>query len=369
MAKIGRELLNQLTSEQVKGPFVTIMLNTHVAHQEVEKDQLKFKNFIKESKKRFEKRYASEDWAVIQKNADELLASQDFWRQSTKSVAVILTPKETFIHRLSIEVDDQYYVGDTPYILAIIKNAQFNYPYYLLTLNRDSMALYIMENKKLSKVSLPEDAPVTMEQALGEELSGGGSNFRSSSNSSGNASHGTSAKDEEMEIDRSNYYYAISNFLKKFLENQETAPLFLYGLPDNQSVFKKVAKGLNIQGAISIPTSPAQLSLAELEKNSIKIQEELRLKEVADYQKLIETKNYEQFSDIKQSAGLGRLEKFFIATANLIPGFGEDPDTEYDWRQELNSTSIETITNGGDVYILEQEDAPGEKPLLGILRY
>ncbi|HIZ54202.1 MAG TPA: hypothetical protein IAA20_09695 [Candidatus Enterococcus avicola] len=369
MAKIGRELLNQLTSEQVKGPFVTIMLNTHVAHQEVEKDQLKFKNFIKESKKRFEKRYPSEDWSVIQKNAEVLLASQDFWRQSTKSVAVILTPEETFVHRLSIEVDDQYYVGDTPYILAIIKNAQFNYPYYLLALNRDSFALYKMDNKKLSKINLPEDAPVTKEIALGDELTGGGANFRSSSNSSGDASHGTSAKDEEVEIDRRNYYYAVSNFLKTFLENEEPAPLFLYGLPDNQSVFKKVAKGLNVQGEISVTTSPAQLSVAELEKNVSRIQEELSRKEVAEYQKLIENKAYEQFSDIKQSASLGRIEKLFITTANLIPGFGEDPDTEYDWRQELNLTSIETISNGGDVYILEQTDAPGGKSLLGILRY
>lgn len=55
MTKIGKELLSQLTSETESGPFVTIMLNTHVAHQEVEKDQLKLKNFAKEAKKRFEK--------------------------------------------------------------------------------------------------------------------------------------------------------------------------------------------------------------------------------------------------------------------------------------------------------------------------
>lgn len=53
--KKDKELLSQLTSEGAKGPFVTIMLNTHVAHQDVEKDQIKFKNFAKEAKKRFEK--------------------------------------------------------------------------------------------------------------------------------------------------------------------------------------------------------------------------------------------------------------------------------------------------------------------------
>lgn len=66
MAKKEKELLSQLTSEGTKGPFVTIMLNTHVAHQDVEKDQIKFKNFAKEAKKRFEKKYSEHDWSPFQ---------------------------------------------------------------------------------------------------------------------------------------------------------------------------------------------------------------------------------------------------------------------------------------------------------------
>lgn len=50
MTKVGNEVLRQLTADLEKGPFVTIMLNTHVAHQDVEKDQIKFKNFAKEAK-------------------------------------------------------------------------------------------------------------------------------------------------------------------------------------------------------------------------------------------------------------------------------------------------------------------------------
>lgn len=369
MAKIGRELLQQLTSEQVKGPFVTIMLNTHVAHQEVEKEQLKFKNFIKEAKKRYEKRYPELDWSVIQKKADELLASADFWRSGSTSVAVILTPQETFIHRLSIEVDDQYYVGDTPYLLAIIKNAQFNYLYYLLALNRDSMNLYKMENNQLSAIDLPKDAPTTIEIALGEELSGGSANFRSSSNATGDASHGTNTKEEEVAIDWSNYYLAISNYLKAFLDVEERLPIYLYGLPENQTLFRKIAKSLEIDSEISVPNSSTQLSVKELEKNIVKIREELTVRETATYQRLIEGKYVDQLADIKQSAKTGRISHLFIATSNLIPGFGEDPDTEYDWRQELNQLAIDTIIHGGDVYVLNQADAPGERSLIASLRY
>ncbi|BDP93882.1 hypothetical protein EfmGK941_08870 [Enterococcus faecium] len=53
MAKKDKELLSQLTSEGAKGPFVTIMLNTHVAHQDVEKNQIQIQKFCERSKETF----------------------------------------------------------------------------------------------------------------------------------------------------------------------------------------------------------------------------------------------------------------------------------------------------------------------------
>lgn len=52
MANISKKLLTELTSEEATGPFITFMLNTHHAHQDVEKDQIMFKNFAKEAKRR-----------------------------------------------------------------------------------------------------------------------------------------------------------------------------------------------------------------------------------------------------------------------------------------------------------------------------
>ncbi|MBM7708341.1 hypothetical protein [Enterococcus lemanii] len=369
MAKIGRELLNRLASDQVKGPFVTVMLNTHVAHQEIEKDILKFKNFIKEAKKRYTKRYPDLDWNQIQTKADAILNSADFWRNTTKSIAIILTPEETLVHHLNIEVDDQYYVGDTPYLLAIIKNAQYNYDYYLLALNRDSMSLYKMENNRLNTVELPEEAPTTLKKALGEEITGGGANFRSSGNASGSGQHGTSDKEEEVAIDWANYYIAIGDFLRNFIEKEEKLPLYLFGLPENQAMFKKYAKNIVSTEGVGVPLSPTSLSVAELSRGAEIISIELAQKQISNYKKLIEAKYYDQLADIKQTASLGRISQLFIATSNLVPGFGENVDEEYDWRQELNTIAIDVINHGGEVSLLDQADAPGQKALIAILRY
>lgn len=373
MAKIGKDLLEQLTSEGAKGPFITFMLNTHVAHQDVEKDQLLLKNFAKEAKKRFEKKYADQDFAPFQEKIDTLLADQNFWRQGAKSIAIIMTSDKVYTERLSIEVDDQYYVSDYPYLLAIVKNAQFNYSYYLLALNRDSMKIYAVSNKTVKEVALPEGAPIDVPTALGEELTGGNLNYSSQGSRPGSkegvAYHGVNAKDEEVEIDWVNYYQAVDAFLKDDFENPEKLPVYLFALPENQTQFKKVAKNPYYSDAASVEASPAQLTVKDIELGTQRIAEQLAEKEVAANQKLMDKKFIDQLVDIKLAASEGKVSHFFIATSNLVDGFGEDPDTEYDRRQVLNQIAENVERTGGEVFVLDQKDSPDEKSLLAILRY
>ena len=91
--------------------------------------------------------------------------------------------------------------------------------------------------------------------------------------------------------------------------------------------------------------------------------------EVASYNKLLDRKFMDQLVDIVPAAKEGRIAQLFIATSNLVDGFGEDPDTEYDRRQVLNTLTKNVLENSGEVSILEQKDAPDEKSLTAILRY
>ena len=59
-----------------------------------------------------------------------------------------------------------------------------------------------------------------------------------------------------------NYYQAVDTFLKDQLDNPEKLPLYLYALPENQTLFKKIAKIL-----IMI----AQFQLLHLHKQPFKI--------------------------------------------------------------------------------------------------
>lgn len=367
MTKLGKELLTQLTSGEIEGPIVTIMLNTHVSHQDVEKDQLKFKNFAKDAKKRFEKKYPKKEWKIFQKKIDDILADGSFWRGASASVAVILTETDQFVYRLSIAVDDQYYVGDRAYLLAIIKNAQFNYNYYVLALNKDSMKLYYSNNKVLTEVEMGKDAPTDLVTALGDELTGGSAKYSASVD--GGTFHGVSTKDEEVEIDWVNYYQAVDNYLKELIPSTDKTPLYVYALPENHTVFKKVAKLPNFVADVAISGSPANASINDIQKATSQIVETLKEKEVAENNELMNRKFIDQLVDITQAAEIGKISHLFIATANLIDGFGEDPDVEYDRRQVLNNVAYDVLSTGGEVFVLDQMDSPDEKSLVAILRF
>lgn len=367
MANISKKLLTELTSEEANGPFITFMLNTHHGHQAVEKDQIMFKNFAKEAKQRFDKKYTDHSFEPFQVKIDQLLADSDFWRNGTKSVAVILTADEIYVHRLTIPVDDQYYVSDLPYLLAIIKNMQFNYSYYLMGLNRDSMKLYAVRNKEVTAIELPADAPKDIVTALGDELTGGNLNVSARGGEVGSF-HGVNTKDEEVEIDWVNYYQAVDNFLKE-LDNPDQLPVYLFALPENQTQFKKIAKNPYYSDKAALSGSPAQANLNEIKQEIQKISDQLAAAETQSYQKLIDRKFVDQLVDIVPAAKEGKVSHLFIATSNLVNGFGEDPAVEYDRRQVLNEIADNVIKNGGQVFVLDQKDAPDEKSLLAILRY
>lgn len=374
MTKAGKKVLAELTGANAVGPFVSVMLNTHVAHQDVEKDQIKFKNFAKEAKKRFEKKYPDKNWNTYQEKIDAILADQSFWRSGQTSVAIFLSEEQTVVHRMNIPIDDQYYVGDMPYLLGVIKNGQFNYTYYLLALNRDSLKLYFVDNQQVTPVELPEGAPVDVPTALGEELTGGSLNYRtlgslSGSNKEGVAYHGVSAKDEEVAIDWKNYYQAVDIFLREDFDNPENYPLYLFALPENQTMFKKYAKVPFFSSEVAISASPASLSTQDIAAQIGEVAKQRAEKEIAAYQKLMDKKFMDQLVDIVPAAKEGRISHLFIATSNLVDGFGEDPDTEYDRRQVLNTMADHVVKNGGEVFILDQADAPDEKSLVAILRY
>lgn len=371
-----KDAISMLFAGEVEGPFVTFIFNTHVAHQTVEKDLLKLKNFGKAAKLRFEKKYPELSWQPYQEKIDALVADASFWRKATNSLSIILTKNNLFIHRLYVSVSDQYYVDDQPYLLGIIKNNQFNYTYYLLALNRDSLKLFLVDNHHLSSVILTEDAPTDVARALGTELTGGNMNYSvqggtgyNGASKEGVAYHGINTKDEEVKIDWTNYYQAVDLYFKEVFPNPEKLPIRLYALPENQTLFKKIAKNPYLTIDASVSLSPAQATIKEIELGMHKINAQLEALETASYNRLLDKKFLDQLNEILPAAAEGKISHLFISTALLKAVTTEMSNKEFDYRKLLSHVTNTILAKGGSVFVLDQEAAPDEKSLTAILRY
>lgn len=360
------EAMDILFLEDVQGPFVTFVLNTHISHQNISLDTTLVKNFAKAAKKRFEKKFPEIAWQPFQEQIDALLADAAFWREATESVTIILNEKETYVYRLDVPVDDQYYIGSRPYLLGVIKHNQFNYHYYLLALNRDSMKLYEVRNIRAQEVTLPAEAPTDLTKTLGEELTRNESNY---SFGATNIYFGVNTKDEEVEIDWINYYTAVDNYLKENFENPEKLPIYLYALPENQAVFKKIAKNPYTDFSKNIALSPIQASEKIIRTHVEKLNQQLKAAEIASYNELLNRKFIDQLIDIVPAAKEGRISHLFISTSNFVNESNEMSSEEFDRRVVLSQTVDAVLQNDGAVFVLEQAASPDEKSLVAILRY
>lgn len=371
-----QDVLNDLFSNTVKGPFVSFSLNTLVAHQDITQDIITFKNFAKAAKERFEKKYPKLEWAPFQEQIDELIMDGSFWRDPTASVTIIFTQNNSFIQRQVIHVQEQYYVDSKPYLLGIIKNIQFNHEYYLLALNRDSMALYHVENQNVTPISLPDDAPVNVNVALGDQLTGGEVNYSThggpgynNSSKEGVSYHSVNTKDQEVEIDWQNYYQAVDTFLQNSLKTLEKLPIRLFALKENQVQFIKIAKNSYLDQSASITASPAQATMAEIKESVKTLNQTLERLKLEQYNKLLDKKYLDQLEEIVPAIKEGKVAYFFISTANLVATTTKMTSEEFDRNKLFNDLVYSVIEMDGKVYILDQSITPDEKSLIAVLRY
>ncbi len=140
-------------------------------------------------------------------------------------------------------------------------------------------------------------------------------------------------------------------------------------MPENQAMFKKLAKNPYLNTTAAVSASPAQVSLKEIKAGAQKITQELEQLETASYNELLDKKFVDQLVDIVPAASEGRLSHFFIATSNFINETTEMSSIEFDRRKLLNNTAYAVIKTGGKVFVLDQQAAPDEKSLAAILRY
>src|SRR5699024_1856409 len=119
---------------------------------------------------KFEEYYPDEDFTPYQKSIDTISEDQSLWRSDADSLMFLINRDRHAVIKMGIEVKAHSYVDDIPYLTYLLHDLQLLTHFYVLALTRDTFKVFEFSNNKLNPIELPEDAPTTLEKALGKDL-------------------------------------------------------------------------------------------------------------------------------------------------------------------------------------------------------
>lgn len=357
--------LKTLLDELDNGPFISMYFPVD-KNPFNDKNRLVLKQLQKTATDEFAKNYPQLEWDKFEKQvaqiSDELL---DPNKEFPDSFGVITSESQQIVLPLNTEVEPIVNVCDWPNLLPYIAAQQMEVNFDLLALNQDSFELFEVNGGQVTKLEVADDAPTTLKKALGTELSGGETNFRSFTNGQGGGSgfHGHNTLDAEKEIDHRNYYQAVVDYLNDIIADRKRA-VVLFALPENQSLFREICNNPYLSENMSVQKSPLNLSLSELADELAPVQEQWQagllnvLKgryDAAQSQKLLLSDR----SEILDAAWFGKIDTLMIKQ-------NEIEAEPADWLLELTD---QVLRYQGKVRIFPEEEYPAEEPVVAIARY
>ncbi len=361
-----KTLFNHISWLNEEGPFITMVQPSSFRVQDTSKIKLHFKNLSKEAKEKFNNKYPDKSFDPYQKFLDEIHDDHSLWRNDADSLMFLIKEDKYTVMKLGIEVKAHVYVEDIPYLTYLLHDLQLITHFYVLALNRDSFRAFEYSNRQLNPLELGEDAPLTLEDALGKDFDQSGFvSYQSSVAAGGNRGYqgGVGSTRDEREVDRLKYFSVIDRYLKDENIFDKNILIELFSLPENYHAYLEVSNLVNVDRNLAILTSPKQFDSKHLVKEINMAIDAKNQRTVDKVYKKLETykangrvtRNEE---DIKKHAEYGAIDTLIVSLERL---------DSHDY--EANRIFYEVMESGGDVYILHADKRLGPDKMNALLRY
>lgn len=350
--------------------------NRHIA-------QATLKHCIKEVEKTLKAhQYSKEESKNYLKPIQQLIDRIDLWRHPSDGLALFLNEKELTFYTVPIAFETQTYVANHFYLKPLLPLYVDNGRYYVLGLSLDYLKLYEASKFVFKDVYVEDFAPDQIEKAVGYDFKPKMLQFRSGQATHGAASfhgHGEGKDDDKKEI--LNYLKAVDRGIKQVITDRD-APLMLACVDKLYPLYKQSNSYPNLYETI-ISGNPELIQKDELHHQSWELIkpyfEKIRRNKLFQFTELYNTpKTTYTLSDTISAAFNGKIESLFIEEQKDMFGV-YDPTTKHitiDEQKKINNASLfnlialQTIMQGGKVYVLKPEDMPlkGEA-ICALLRY
>lgn len=385
MDRLTRDDLNKL-AESTGKPAVSIYIPTMKAGREVRQNEIRFNNMLaKVFDQLTERGWSSDKARKFLAQATELARNSQYWQHQSDGLAIFITPERFLSYRLPIHFDEQIYIGSRFYVAPLVPLLQQDGQFYILAVSQNVVRLFSatqFQVNEMEPAGLPTDLRSalnideyvqSMQQHVAEPSRGraGGTLFHGQ----GGASLDVQKKDEIRQ-----FFHVLNGALAAYLRDDHT-PLVFAGVEYLFPIFKETCKH---KGLIDEPVTgnPDRLRADEIHAKAWAVVEPHFHKDcdtaLALYNARAGTDTVtHDIDDIIRAAKIGQIDTLLVTEEARNPRTqGDLPSDEPELAANdaaagdlVNYAVLQTLANGGRVFVLHKNKVLTGGPIHALLRY
>jgi hypothetical protein len=363
--------------EKSKDISVSIFLPTEKGGKEAMHGKIRLKNLLKETEDSLKKNQIQE--SEIESMLDpayKLVDDTTFWQYQKDGLAIFITKDSFDYFKVPVKFNEVSLVADQFYIVPLLSQFTGDGEFYLLSLSQSNIKLYQCSQYTIEEVEL-KDTPKSLSEALKYDVFEKQMSGHSGSGSSA-IMHGIETEDKKNQVFR--FFQEVDSGVINSVKNRNI-PLVLAGVKNVQAIYRKASKYSNLMDE-GVEGNPEDVREDVLHKKAWEIVQSYFKK---SYEEVIENyeeiKNTDQTSnkidDIAPAAYNGRIENLILASGFQQWGmYNKDTNTvdvqkrsNKDNVELLNFSAIHTFMTNGNVYVVNAENIPTNKPYIAKFRY
>jgi len=365
-------------------PCISLYQPTHRSYPETQQDPIRFGNLLKEIESTLRKRHPKRDFGELLGRFRTYLEDESFWIQGGDGLAVFGSPDHFAMFRLRRTVPELAIVSDSFHTKPLLRVVQSADRYQILALSLSEARLYEGSRDELERIEL-DGVPATIEEALGEEVTGRPPKIPSSSRmtkqGAGGVYYGHGEQSDDVALDRDRFFRAVDRALLERYSKPSGLPLILAALPEHQTHFRRISRNPNLIAA-AITENPHAMSLDELRKAAWEKIEPLYLERLARLKEEFGSaraheRGSDDPSDVAAAVVQGRVGTLLVDAERRMPGRLDESSGRIDWARSgdsgaddlLDDLAEAVLRRDGEVVVVPASRMPTDKGVAAIYRF
>lgn len=384
MNLLTREDLAELIEKQ-DDTCITIYLPTYRAGAETQQGRIRLKNLFGEAEARLIKSgMRSPDARYLLKPINDLINDNQFWQNQRDGLAIFLASDMFYYYRVPINFNEFVQVGRRFHLKPLLPFLSGDGLFYVLALSHNDIRFLQCTRASVIELDI-DDIPHSFAEAMKyddpeRQLQYHSNTLQGTERKAAAIYNGHGEAQDDSKVNILRYFRLIDRGLHNVLR-EEKAPLVLAGVDYLFSIYQEANTYAYLTDK-GIPGNPEELSIEDLQTLAWAVVEHYFHK--AEQEALTyygpfsgTDRTTQDITEAAPAAHNGQVEILFLADGfeqwglfdPNINGVHLHQKAEPGDEELFDFTAIQTIMNGGSVYILEPDKIPDGAPMAALLRY